>query len=195
MDIELMSSSGTRNLQIDPIINRYQHDIARSVLSEFLLLGAHSSGGSYALSKSKTDLFLRALESYIGAIVDVLNKQLVEPLWSLNGLPFETMPSIKAGDVAPHDLKEIAAFLRNLNGADISVADHPEVIQNLMDIAELDYDPTVGLDQSDREESQDDEGPEGTPPDDGPGTGRPGDQPSRNRRGGKARSKRGLEND
>ena len=141
MDIELMASSGTRNIQIDPIINRYQHDIARSVLSEFLLLGAHSSGGSYALSKSKTDLFLRALESYISAITDVLNKQLVERLWQLNGLSYDTMPYIKAGDVAPHDLREIAAFLRNLNGADINVSDHPEVIQDLMDIAELSYEP------------------------------------------------------
>jgi phage gp29-like protein len=100
-----------------------------------------SQGGSYALSKSKTDLFLRALESYIQQIVDVLNKQLVERLWELNGLDYSLMPTIEAGDVAPHDLREIAGFLRNLNGADISVSDHPEVIQNLMDIADLNYDP------------------------------------------------------
>lgn len=140
VDVELMSSSGTRNLDIDPIVRRYQHDIARSVLSEFLMLGG-GNNGSYALSKSKTDLFLRALESYIQAIVDVLNKQLVERLWQLNGLNYDLMPCIKAGDVAPHDLREIAAFLRNLNGADINVSDHPEVIQDLMDIAELNYDP------------------------------------------------------
>ena len=140
VDVELMSSSGTRNLDIDPIVRRYQHDIARSVLSEFLMLGG-GNNGSYALSKSKTDLFLRALESYIQAIVDVLNKQLVERLWQLNGLNYDLMPCIKAGDVAPHDLREIAAFLRNLNGADINVSDHPEVIQDLMDIAELKYDP------------------------------------------------------
>jgi hypothetical protein len=135
-----MSSNGNRNVDIDPIVRRYQHDIARSVLSEFLMLGG-GNNGSYALSKSKTDLFLRALESYIQAIVDVLNKQLVERLWQLNGLNYDLMPCIKAGDVAPHDLREIAAFLRNLNGADINVSDHPEVIQDLMDIAELNYDP------------------------------------------------------
>jgi hypothetical protein len=112
-------------------------------LSEFLLLG--SQGGSYALSKSKTDLFLRALESYIQSIVDVLNKQLVERLWELNGLPYDLMPHIEAGDVAPHDLREIAAFLRNLNGANIDVSTHPEVIQDLMDIAELNYDPDAGV--------------------------------------------------
>lgn len=98
VDVELMSSSGSRNIDIDPIVRRYQHDIARSVLSEFLMLG--SQGGSYALSKSKTDLFLRALESYIQQIVDVLNKQLVERLWELNGLDYSLMPTIKAGDVA-----------------------------------------------------------------------------------------------
>ena len=142
VDIELMASNGKRNIDINPIVNRYQHDIARSVLSEFLLLG--TSGGSYALSKSKTDLFLRALESYIQAIVDVLNKQLVERLWQLNGLNYDLMPTIEAGDVAPHDLREIASFLRNLNGAGIDVSSHPEVIKDLMDIAELDYDPDVG---------------------------------------------------
>ena len=137
VDIELMSASGKRNIDINPIISRYQHDIARSVLSEFLLLG--TSGGSYALSKSKTDLFLRALESYIQAIVDVLNKQLVERLWQLNGLDYKYMPTIEAGDVAPHDLREVSSFLRNLNGADIDVSAHPEVVNDLMSIAELDF--------------------------------------------------------
>jgi len=144
VDVELMSSSGTRNLSIDPIVRRYQHDIARSVLSEFLMLGG-GNNGSYALSKSKTDLFLRALESYIQAIVDVLNKQLVERLWQLNGLNYDLMPCIKAGDVAPHDLREISGFLRNLNGADIDVSDHPEVITDLMAIAELNYNPDLVL--------------------------------------------------
>ena len=138
VDVELMASNGKRNIEIDPIVKRYQHDIARSVLSEFLMLGGGSTG-SYALSKSKTDLFLRALESYIQAIVDVLNKQLVERLWELNGLNYDLMPTVVAGDVAPHDLREIAAFLRNLNGANIDVSSHPEVIQDLMDIAELRY--------------------------------------------------------
>ncbi len=151
VDVELMSSSGSRNIDIDPIVRRYQHDIARSVLSEFLMLGGGNTG-SYALSKSKTDLFLRALESYIQAIVDVLNKQLVERLWELNGLNYDLMPTIVAGDVAPHDLREIAAFLRNLNGADINVSDHPEVIQDLMDIAELRYEPDNVKQQEQQEE-------------------------------------------
>jgi hypothetical protein len=55
------------------------------------------------------------------------------------------MPTIEAGDVAPHDLREIASFLRNLNGAGIDVSTHPEVIKDLMSIAELDYNPEAGV--------------------------------------------------
>ena len=152
VDVELMASNGKRNIDIDPIVRRYQHDIARSVLSEFLLLG--SQGGSYALSKSKTDLFLRALESYIQAIVDVLNKQLVERLWELNGLPYDLMPTIVAGDVAPHDLREIASFLRNLNGANIDVSKQPEVVTNLMEIAEIDFNTDAYKDNMVKAEQQ-----------------------------------------
>ena len=138
MDVELITANGSRSIDIDPVVKRYQHDIARSLMAEFLMLG--SGSGSYALSKTKTDLFLRSLESYINTIVDVLNKQLVERLWQLNGLDWATMPKLVAGDVAPHDLREIASFLRNLNGAGIEVQQHPEVVSDLMAIAELDFD-------------------------------------------------------
>ena len=148
VDVELMSSSGTRNIDIDPIIRRYQHDIARSVLSEFLMLGG-GSNGSYALSKSKTDLFLRALESYITQVVDTLNKQLIEPLWELNNLNPDLMPKLVAGDVAPHDLKELGAYLRNLNGADISLADQHDIVDALLHNAEL-----PKLDRTQYEESR-----------------------------------------
>jgi hypothetical protein len=143
MDFELMSSSGSRNIDVGPVISRYQHDIARSILSEFLMLGS-SSTGSYALSKSKTDLFLRALESYIQTIVDVLNKQLVERLWEINGLNYDLMPKVVAGDVAPHDLKELGSYLRNLNGADINLSDQVDIIDALLDNAEL---PTLDREQ------------------------------------------------
>jgi hypothetical protein len=139
VELELMTAKGTRAIDTDRVIKRYEHDIARSILAEFIMLGSTGTG-SYALSKTKTDLFLRSMESYINYIVDTLNKQLVEPLWKLNGMDLATMPKFVAGDVAPHDLKEIAAFLRNLNGAEISIADDPEAVGALMEIAELPFD-------------------------------------------------------
>ena len=142
IDVELITSNGSRDIDIDPIIKRYQHDIARSIMAEFLMLGS-SSTGSYALSKTKTDLFLKSLESYIHTIYDVINKQLIEPLWRLNGLNFDLMPKIVPGDVAPHDLKELGSFLRNLNGANIDLADQMDIVDDLLSNAEL---PTLDRD-------------------------------------------------
>ena len=138
MDIELITANGSRSIDIDPVVKRYQHDIARSLMAEFLMLG--SSGGSYALSKTKTDLFLRSLESYINNIVDVLNKQLVERIWQLNGLSWETMPKLVAGDVAAHDIAQISSLLRNMNNADVPLYQHPETIADIMSIAEIAFD-------------------------------------------------------
>jgi hypothetical protein len=47
------------------------------------------------------------------------------------------MPRIAAGDVAPHDLKELGSYLRNLNGANIDLSDEPDVINALLHNAEL----------------------------------------------------------
>jgi hypothetical protein len=138
MDIELITANGSRSIDIDPVVKRYQHDIARSLMAEFLMLG--SSGGSYALSKTKTDLFLRSLESYINNIVDVLNKQLVEHIWQLNGLSWDVMPKLVAGDVAAHDIAQISSLLRNMNNADVPLYQHPETIADIMSIAEITFD-------------------------------------------------------
>jgi len=67
----------------------------------------------------------------------------VESLWELNGLDYDLMPRIEAGDVAPHDLKELGSYLRNLNGADINLASQPDIVDSLLENAEL---PTLDRD-------------------------------------------------
>lgn len=136
VEVELIASKGTRNVQIDPIIRRYQHDIARSVMAEFLMLGSGATG-SYALSKSKTDIFLRSVESYINTIYDILNQQIVRPLWEMNGFDIDLLPKLVPGDVAPHDLDSLGSYLRNLNGADINLTEQVEIIDALLANAEL----------------------------------------------------------
>jgi hypothetical protein len=53
------------------------------------------------------------------------------------------MPKIVPGDVAPHDLKELGSFLRNLNGANIDLADQMDIVDDLLSNAEL---PTLDRD-------------------------------------------------
>lgn len=121
MDIELITSNGTRNIDTGPVIKRYQSDMARTVLADFIMLG--SDKGSFALSKSKTDLFLTSLESYLGNIASVLNRHLLPRLWQLNGLNPDLMPRLRPGEVAPTDLDELGNFVKSLAGSGIMLTD------------------------------------------------------------------------
>ena len=47
------------------------------------------------------------------------------------------MPTLKAGDVAPHDLDALGSYLRNLNGADINLTEQVDIIDALLTNAEL----------------------------------------------------------
>lgn len=116
VQFDLVTAKGTRAIPTGDVILRHQQNIARSVLADFLMLGSGDKG-SFALSKSKTDLFLAAASGYTEAISSVLNRQLLTRLWELNGFDPELMPSISFGDIAPVDLAELGAFVRDIAGA------------------------------------------------------------------------------
>jgi hypothetical protein len=116
VQFDLVTAKGTRAIPTGEVILRHQQNIARSVLADFLMLGSGDKG-SFALSKSKTDLFLAAAAGYTEAISSVLNRQLLTRLWELNGFDPELMPSITFGDIAPVDLAELGAFVRDIAGA------------------------------------------------------------------------------
>lgn len=139
MDIELMASQGTRLFDTNPIISRYKGDIAQTLLADFIQLGSTGSG-SFALSQSKITNFLMALRGYVSLIRGVLESQLIPFLWRVNGLPDYTMPTLEASDIVPPDLREMSSFLRNLNIAGIEIAEHPEIVRALMELAGLPFD-------------------------------------------------------
>ena len=116
VQFDLVTAKGTRAIPTGEVILRHQQNIARSVLADFLMLGSGDKG-SFALSKSKTDLFLAAASGYTEAISSVLNRQLLSRLWELNGFDPAIMPSISFGDIAPVDLAELGAFVRDIAGA------------------------------------------------------------------------------
>ena len=120
VQFDLVAAKGTRAIPTGDVILRHQQNIARSVLADFLMLGSGDKG-SFALSKSKTDLFLAAASGYTEAIASVLNRQLVTRLWEINGFDPDLMPSIAFGGIAPVDLAELGAFVRDIAGAGMAL--------------------------------------------------------------------------
>ena len=126
---ELIASQGTRDIDTSKVIMRHQQDMARVAMADFLMLG-QGERGSFALSKSKSDLFLRSLEGYAKNISAVLNQRLMPTLWEMNGMPFDTMPRIVPGEVAPVDLQELGEYVKALSGSGIDLLD--EDTQNVL---------------------------------------------------------------
>jgi hypothetical protein len=136
VSFELVASKGTRDIDIDKVIRRHQHNIARTVLADFIMLGG-SDRGSFALSQSKTDLFLRAIEGFTKAISSVMNAQLIPRLWALNGMDYDYMPVFKFGKVSPVDLEELGRFIARLSGANENLFSDEDILKDVLDKVDM----------------------------------------------------------
>lgn len=129
VELTLLNAKGSRAINTDVVVKRYQGDIARTILADFIMLG-QGERGSFALSRSKVDLFARALEGWLASIAATLNRHLVPKLWRLNGFDPQVMPYLVPGKVAPEDLKELGDYIESLSRAGIALVD-PETEDRL----------------------------------------------------------------
>jgi hypothetical protein len=114
---ELLNSGGTRAINIDQAITRYEQRIAMTILADFILIG-HEQTGSYALSVNKTGIFRTALNSWAHSIAEVFNRHEIPRLLSLNGWThLQDYPKIVPGEVDPPDLKELGQFIQQVSGS------------------------------------------------------------------------------
>lgn len=114
--LKLLTSGGSRQVNTDVTIQRYEHRMLMSLLSEFLMLGANG-GGSLALARDKSDLMVVSLTSIIDAILATFNREAVARLMRLNGFPPGVWPRLEHGDVEAPSLTEMAAYVSQLIGA------------------------------------------------------------------------------
>lgn len=122
MDLQLLSSGGSRQFDTDRIITRYDQRIAMTVLSDFLLLG-HDRVGSFALGSSKIDLWTSAVESIARSIAEVVNQHAIPRLLELNGMTVEEAPVLKFGEVSHVDLASVGDFIQKLTAAGLLTPD------------------------------------------------------------------------
>lgn len=115
--LDLLSATGSRALDTDKIIGRYDARIAQSVLADVILMG-HSQVGSYALSEVKSDIFARAIKAWLDEIAEVLNRYAVPRLLALNGIQVESPPRFVHGPVTFIDVKTLADTIFRLVGVD-----------------------------------------------------------------------------
>ena len=106
----------------ESVIQRYNSNIAQTMLADFILLGQQSVG-SFALSSNKTQLFSAAIGAWLTSIADVFNGEALPRLWELNSLPVETMPTLSFSDIEKRDLETVSNYFSKLVSSGALVPD------------------------------------------------------------------------
>lgn len=125
IELELLSSGGTRQFDTNAIINRYDTRIAMTVLADFIFLG-HQQAGSWALSSDKTELFAIAIGAFLDIICETFNSQGIPALIDINGQHFAGItdyPKMTHGDIEDVDITKLSAFIKDMTGIGVLVPD------------------------------------------------------------------------
>ena len=163
-DLQLMSSGGSRQFDIDSTIARYDQRIAMTLLSDFILLG-HEKVGSFSLGTAKMDLWTVAVDAIAKTIAEVVNQHAIPRLLRLNGIDDSAPPFLTYGDVGDVDISLVGKYVTDLINAGILVPD-PKLESYMRDLA--------GLPASDPDSVQQMPGA-GMPPEPGTGFGMEGE--------------------
>lgn len=140
-EFELISSSGSRQFDIDKIIRRYEQRIAASVAADFMLLGQDGLG-SYAMVDVKSELFGMAVDGMIQQILKPLNRYSIPRLLKLNGVKTTDRPKIVATTAGRIDLEKVGLFLSSMASAGLRMPDDPKFKKQLFEAAGLGSDFT-----------------------------------------------------
>lgn len=130
-EFKLLTTGGSRQLDTDKIIQRYDQRIAMSMMADFMLLGSQGQG-SWAMHSSKTKLFSMALCSFLDIVAETFNRFAIPRLFALNDLIISDFPKIVHGDAESVDLTELGDYITKLSGAGMQLFPNPKLEEYLM---------------------------------------------------------------
>jgi len=109
-DFELKASKGTRAIDVSKVVERYDNRIAQSMITDFMLMGAGSTG-SFALSDNKIGSFVASLEAFLEVIAAEFNRKAIPRLYELNGWDTEATCTLTHRPIGAATLTELGNFL------------------------------------------------------------------------------------
>lgn len=112
-EFELLSSGGSRQIDTDAVIRRYEQRMTVSLLADFLILGQDGMG-SYAMVDVKSEFFGVAVEVLLDLICEVINRYAIPRLLALNGMKPAKMPKLTHSSAGRMDLRVVGEFLTSL---------------------------------------------------------------------------------
>jgi len=135
-DVELVQGNPTSAAEINVAIRRMNREAARILGVEHLLLG-DESGGSYSLSKDKSQSFGLIVDSCLKELKEVFESDFLRRLWDLNGWDPALMPRFVIEQSQFRDLDVLGGLLETLARAGSPIMPGDPAIDTLREMAGL----------------------------------------------------------
>lgn len=115
-ELDLISSGGERSFSTNDIINRYNQQIAMTLLSDIIMMGSNQVG-SFALADIKKSLLAAAIETILQSIVEVFNRIEIPRLFELNTFSEGELPYFVTDEVETPDIEALSKYITSLSNA------------------------------------------------------------------------------
>ena len=138
VDLMLLSASGnTQSNGMNETILRYQRDIARTILADFIMMGSDNRASFGALASNKTSIFSNAVDGYAQVIASVVNREAIPYLWRMNGMNMDSLVEAVPGKINPVDIEMLGNYIRDISGAGAQLFPDDDLENFLREIASL----------------------------------------------------------
>ena len=121
---------------VDPVktIERHSTQILMTLLADFIKLG-HEVRGTNNLAITRVDMFYAAIEGWLNAAANVLNRFALPRLFKMNGFPEDMVPKFVPDMPQRLDLDSLGAFIANIAKAGMPLFPNDEIEAFIRDAA------------------------------------------------------------
>lgn len=141
-EVDLLKAQANSQEDIDRAINRINHEMARVLGVEHIMIGSQGKG-SLSMSRDKTNNFYSLVDGSLKELVEVAEMDLVNPLWELNGWPEEMKPQLQTDAIKFRDVEEVTSAIRDMANAGALLAPNDPAINEMRDLLGLSHAPEL----------------------------------------------------
>ena len=134
--IDTLRGQGGPHAEIAGAILRTMHELARLLGAMGVMLGS-GPNGTRSLGESHEKTLARRIDAVNAKIAWVYERDILEPIWRINGKDKATMPRIKPDKVQHSSLTELVSFVEGVARAGLVLTRNDEAAGELFDRAGL----------------------------------------------------------
>ncbi len=131
--IELLSGGSYGHKEIAMAIERLNREIARVLGVEQILLGADVAG-SQALSRDKSQAFFMVVNSALEEIRGAVVRDIINPVWELNGFDDELKPEVTFDSVEFKDPEQISKVVKDLATSGVPIDPEDDLVTEMLGV-------------------------------------------------------------